>query len=527
MSGSFAISRTWLAAAALAGWLAASAVPAAAADGSGTNNPALLRGTYGLECGDDGLCLPSQAGWPTTRTLSGTPAPAASSTTSPGNCATLAAAGIASADCAGVMRAPAAPVPQPVVSTPKPQPVAVPLPPPPAQVAAPPPAQTVVAVPQPMSDPVATGTIGGPETPGDDALTGDWRIALRGSSVWDEDGQRFVVTVGPEGELTVHRVRGEMRLSAGFGLSYEPGDAVRVETGTGALEIDQALARSLMLKTSFQIDVGRDSVDKNTDPTGEKKGAQTILGEADAALEYSLGRAGFTLGGTLSRQYVGDTGLNDGTSRDNTARNWSGFGLRARTSFKLTPILSAFVAASANRAVYDAVNTGFGAPSDNWTYRLTGGLDGQWSNGLTASLYGGYGVSDYDSDLIASGGGYVIGGSLSYPVLRGGEIAASLDTNFTPTDSVAGATTEIAYSGELSASYLINDWLTLRGALGGSYTVYPGAKATETGLTAGAGIDWQFGPHTALNADYAFGANWADDEDTQSHTVSLGMTVSR
>ena len=78
-----------------------------------------------------------------------------------------------------------------------------------------------------------------------------------------------------------------------------------------------------------------------------------------------------TLGGSVSRRYVGDTTLVGGTLSSNADRNWSGFGLTARASYKLTPILSTYLEAKADRAYYDAVSAGTGVRSDNWTYQAT------------------------------------------------------------------------------------------------------------------------------------------------------------
>lgn len=520
VSVSYARSRVWPAASALAACLGAAASPVLGGDGSGTDNPALLRGTYGLVCESGAPCAPSLAGWPTTRSQTRTTAPSLPSTSGPGNCATLKAAGIYSAECAGVTQTPVQqPVPRAVT-----QPAPAPRTPQPQVM------QTVPVVAQPVSVPVdemPTAGIAGPPALSDDGLTGDWRIATRGSSTWDGRGQRYAISVSPSGELTIHRVRGEMRLSAGLELVYESGREVGIDAANGAFELDQAVTRDVVLRTAFRLDGARDSVNAITTPTNVSQGALSLLGTAEAGIGISAGRAGYSLTGTVSRQYVDDTVLVGGGTQSNAARNWSGFGLTARASYELTPILSAYLEASASRAYYDAVNTGLGARADNWTYQGQVGLEGKWSNGLEASLYGGYALTDYDSSLVANGGGYVIGGSLSYPFLRSGEITAGLETGITPTGSVPGATTKISYDGTLGVSYMINDWFTLRGALGGSWSVYPGASYDERGLSAGAGIDWTLGTHIALNADYSFGATFTPAAEDLSHTLSVGMTVRR
>ena len=182
---------------------------------------------------------------------------------------------------------------------------------------------------------------------------------------------------------------------------------------------------------------------------------------------------------------------------------------------------------TADRAYFDAASADTGLYANNWTYRGTLGLTGEWRGGLTAELYGGYGLTRYDTALLSGGGGFVIGGNLTSPVARGGEITASLETNFSPTDAVPGATTEIDYVADLAGRYIVNDWLTLRSSLGGTWTTYAGVGESALGLTAGAGLDWVLGPHTVLNADYEFGADFTPSRTGFSHTVALGATIKR
>jgi hypothetical protein len=514
LSGSFARSRAWPVAAALAVGLVGAHAPAEAGDGSGTDNPALLRGTIGFACADGEICAAPRSAWLTNPASRAAAAPQTGSP--PGNCVALNAAGIVSADCTAPARGAqqmALQAPKAVTSGP---------------VAAHLPAPIAVQPPQPAIDLLPTGAIISPETPGDDAVTGDWSVSLKGSSTWDGRGQRYKIIVGPRGELVFHRVRGDLRLAAGLDLSYTPGGSVTVDGGSGAIEFNHALARDLTLKAALTLDGSREAINAVTSPSDAAIGALSVLGGADVEVERRMGRMAVALGASVSREYVGDTGLVDGTFRSNAASSWLGFGLSARAGYQLTPILSVYLEGKADRAYYDAIATGTGARADNWTYQGTLGLAGKWSNGLEAELYGGYGVTQYDSGLLTSGGGYVVGGSLSYPVLHRGKVTASLDTSLTPTDSVAGASTKIAYAATLGGSYLVSDWLTLRSALGGNWSVYPGsASYTETGLSANAGLDWAFGTHTALTADYTLGADWTPSASGLTHQISVGLTVSR
>ena len=488
LKGSFARSRAWPSAAAFAALVAVGCGPASAGDGSGTENPELLRGAYSIACTGPDRCPAEDHPWSQNESRPVSLDQTASITTS------------ATPKTVSRQRIVSAPLPPP--ATPPPQP--------PAAI-----------------DPVPTGSIFNPETPGDDAVLADWQIALRGSSTWDGRGQRYTVVLSPEGSLAFQRQRGELRLAAGIDLAYEPGGALTLDGGNGAISFDHALQRDLSLRASVTLDGSREQVNAVTSPAGEQTGALSLLGTADLEIEKQFGRTAVALGGSVSRRYVGDTTLTGGTLSSNADRSWVGFGLNARASYKLTPILSPYLQFSADRAYYDAVSGGTGVRSDNWTYQATAGLSGAWSNGLTAELYGGYGLVQYDSAVLSGGGFYVVGGSLSAPFARGGTLTASASTSITPTDSVAGASTEVAYGASLDGRYLVNDWLAVRAALGGTWTVYPGADRNQYGASANAGFDWLLGPHTSLTADYTFGADWTPTASGTSHEVSVGMVVHR
>ncbi len=485
MTRSIARSRAWPSAAALAALLAGGSGPALAGDGSATDNPDLLRGAYTIVCADSEPCPTQHHLWSSS---DAEPVSLAGSATT-----------VARETMSGA------------------QTIADPLPPP---------ATPQNPVPIAM-DPIPTGSITSPGTPGDDAVLADWQIALRGSSTWDGRGQRYAIILSPEGSLAFQRARGELRLAAGLDLAYEPGGSIALDGANGTLAIDHALQRDLLVRAAVTLDGAREQVNAVTSPAGEQTGALSVLGNADLEIEKQFGRAAVALGGSLSRRYVGDTTLVGGTLSSNADRSWTGFGLRARASYKLTPIISPYVEIMADRAYYDAVSAGTGVVSDNWSYQATAGLAGVWSTGMTAELYGGYGLVQYDSAALTSGGYFVLGGSFSTPFARGGTLTASASTTVSPTDSVAGASTEVDYGAALDARYLVNDWLAVRAALGGSWTLYPGADRSEYGVSANAGFDWLLGPHTSLTSDYTFGADWTPTTSGTSHEVSIGMVVHR
>ena len=518
MTGSLARLRALPVAAALFVSVAGLGAGARAGDGSGTDNPALLRGTFGMGCPVNGTCEPANAvAARTEAALTATdPSQPIAIDASPANCEALIAAGIVVPDCVapGTAQATVPPATSPVAA--------------PAAAASSLPPLAPLAAPQAVAiDPMQTASFAGSAPPGDDALAADWSFALRGGTSWDGRGQHYAVTLSPRGSVTAHRQSGELRLLGGLELTYTPGDDMAITGADAAFEVDQSLSRDLTLKTALTLGAVQEKVNAVSSASNVETGETTVIGSAEATLEQQLGRAGFALGASVTRQYVGDTILVGGIASSNTYRSYSGFGFTARASYALTPILTGFVEGEASREVFDAESASFGATTDNWTLRGTTGLDGKWESGLQASLYGGYGLSLYDSDLVEDAGGFVIGGSMLYPMIRGGDVTASIDTSFSPTSSVAGATTRIGYSAYLGARYLVNDWLTLRGALGGTWTIFPGSDYSEEGLSANTGLDWAVGPHTAFSADYDLGATWTPSDSGLSHAVTVGVTISR
>lgn len=466
-----------------------------AGDGSGSDNPMLLRGTLSAGCSDPVLCEPGNG--PIMRPATATPIAA----DIPGNCETLWAAGLKSKNCgAAVPKVRAA-------------------------------GQTVKPVR--LVDPVSTGSVRQnfvqPVLPAlnDDAIKGDWSVAMRGATIVDGRGQRYEAILLPKGSLTFQGSRGDLRLSAGTELSYDSTGLLGVGNGTLAADADHALTRDLGLRTGASLSFGNETVNSVTSPGNVVQGPLIINGGFNVALDRKLGRSTVAISAQLGRQYVGNTVLAGGGTADNAYRQWTSFGFGVHGGFAVTPIVSFIVDGKADRTVFDAASPTLGAAETNWTYTGTAGLEGNWRNGTSASLYAGYTLATYDAKTLSTGAGYVVGGSLGYKFPRGAVVTASLDTAIAPTDTVAGATTRIAYTASLAAHYIINEWLTARGQVGADWAIYPGSSYTEQSLSVNAGFDYALGKHVDFNADYTFGATWTPSNSGQSHRIEAGITVRR
>ena len=74
----------------------------------------------------------------------------------------------------------------------------------------------------------------------------------------------------------------------------------------------------------------------------------------------------------------------------------------------------------------------------------------------------------------------------------------------------------------------MNPWLAVRGSAGWSHASFAGTADSETGVEAGAGLDYLLNAVTTLTADYAYGATSENSGPPEvEHRLTLGATLAR
>lgn len=458
--------------AALAFGVPASAQPLGG-DGSGANNPDLLRGGYEAGC------------------------------TSPAICATSGTESGQTYD-APVNLAEPAPTKSPGQPEPRPQPA-------------------FVAQPAFSTAPAAAP----PEDAGP-ALEADWRVTLRGSYETGTRGQTLGIAILPEVSLARQTRRGRLALGAEAELVREDADQYRLARTALDFDAETALSRDTELSGGAQLTLSQDGPD---DPgVGSDVDMPPLIGtgEVDAALNHRAGRFGIEVRGNALRQLHGDTELEGGGTRSNAYRDRYGFGGAVRGLYRVGGHVDMFVEGSTERDIYDAASPAYGTTLDSWTHAVRAGVTGNWDEVVTAEISAGYGLRRFDSDLLDDVPTALLDAELVYRPDDAVEFAARLGTDITAADAADNASAEIAYTAGADWRYMVNDRMTMRASVGGEWTEFADSGETGQSYSAGVGADFNVNAHTSLSADYAYEvSDGSDAARADSHTVSVGMTLSR
>lgn len=454
---------------------------AVAGDGSGADNPDLLRGGLAAGCVDATLCAADKTSEQTLAaspiTLEPTPPLAPMAATA--SCEDLAAMGYDGADCGLPLR---------------------------------------------DTDPLKS-MVGDHAT--DDALFGDWSVGLRGTVVASTSGARFEAVVAPEGSLrfaapgATASLNGSAEIVQGLNAQARLGAANGSATGT------YAITRDLDFVGSADVGVSQDSPEwPGASPTINSQ--PVILGGGgEAGINHRFGKFAAGAGVDVRREVYSNTGYTNGAWVDNSYRNRTGLGGTLSASFSATPVLTAFGEVSADRSVFDAASPSLGVKQDAWTYQGRGGMRGTWGERGQAEIWAGYFQRRFDAGTLAPVEGLTYGGKLDYLTAVGLRLSATLETSVAEAGDVAGATARIGHSGALEASYPVNDWMRLRLSGTGYRNELAGTALRETGYTLGAGVDWTVAPQISVSADYSYGYDELTTSTERSQRVTLGATVSR
>ena len=441
-------------------------------EGSGTDNPDLLRGSLGVGCPPGTLCH-----FPRTD-LAATPVLPASQ-----------------------------PAPLPV--------------PPPAAIPSPP---LAVTPETPVMPPVFVApAISAPSSAGDFS----YGMALRGAYVRSGSDERFEMLAIPRVGFSRAAGATDTAFEASATLVGPQSGEPRIGAAEGSAEIVHRLSPSSGL--AFNADLAFSQDDPRglgTDRAGLAEAPVELAGSLGAAYSQTLGRLNATGTVGLTREWVGPSRLANGTGIDNTEEASTRYEGALRLGYALSPIVEAFAEASAGRTLFDAVDPGIGASRTGTDYALRGGIAASWTDTVTLEASIGSGWRSYDAAGLAGARSWLYGASLGWRPNGTTQLTASLDTELTPGADGTGAST--LYRAGLEASHIANSWLGLRASAGLDWIAPEEGSAASRVWSAGVGADIAIGPHTSATLDYAYGLREdpdAADPRRDEHRVSGGISL--
>lgn len=366
----------------------------------------------------------------------------------------------------------------------------------------------------------------GPETSETAPL--DWSVGLRGTYLNSNGTGSFVTHLTPR-----------------FSYTHAGGIATVVVDGsadiakTGGQDMPTLTSGSLAISGSAPIDsVTSASASANIGLSQDLPGTpglspsiitppQIFTGGAEVGLTRQFGRFNLGVGAGVQRTSYGPTKRTDTGLTDNSEQNYWAASGNLRLGYQMTPILEVFGQADVQRDIFDLPTASLGAYPHATNRSLRAGIAGKWNSIWSASASVGVGERIFDEASLGAIRAQLYGAEISYtpdPTVR---LTAGLETALAPAGADNPGNARIQYTAFTNAQYTVNTWLRLRASANWSQSELVGTGTTERSYGLGAGADYTFNTHTSLNADYGYGNTDNTNGNTQTHQVSLGVTIAR
>ena len=460
-----------------AGTLGVASWAMAQGDGSGTDNPDLLRGSLGVGCPAGTLC-----DFPPTN-LMAAPALQLAGSISPG------------------------PAPAPIVPN--------------AQIAS----EVVAAEPQPRPVPTSSGFDVSPVN----VTSWDfgYGIGVRGVYVRRDGDEDYELVVTPQVSASRQGASTLVDLGASADLVAPRDGEARVGGANVEGTVAYRLSPSAGLAFDGTLSVSQDDPDGiATEQANVAEAPRSVTGSVGGAYSQRLGKLDTTVSAGLSRSWTDVTRLEDGSEISNAEEAYWGYEGGLRLGYAISPIVTVFADGDVGRTDYNARDPDAGARRSSWDYALRAGVTANWSDVVTAEASVGSGWRDFDSSAFDDARTWLYGVALGYGPNPTTQLRLALDTTLDAGSGAEGADTVYALSAQ--GSYRVNSWVALRADASAQWDVPVDGGATTRRYGAGVGADWTVGPHATASLDYDYG--WREDPDAaestrDEHRVSGGVTL--
>lgn len=355
----------------------------------------------------------------------------------------------------------------------------------------------------------------------------EYALSLRGAYVRSDAGERFELLAIPEIALS----REALATDIGIGASATVIAPNTSDARLGAADIGASVTHRLSPGAALNFDASLEFTED--DPSGltvedvdVDSAPQTIDGAVSLAYGQRLGQFDLVASGDLSRRWVGDTTLGDGSRVDNSDDDVFGYGAGLRVGYAVTPIIGTFVSGRAGREDYSNPDADLGVSRSGADYTLRGGITGNWSDVVTLEASVGSGWRDFDNSALEDAQSWLYGAAIGFAPNSTTQLVASLDTRLSGGSGTSGAST--SYDAALEATHRINPWLALRANVSAGWDVPVDGSATTRTSGLGTGADIAIGPHTSATLDYGYG--WREDPNAvdpsrEEHRISGGITL--
>lgn len=300
-----------------------------------------------------------------------------------------------------------------------------------------------------------------------------------------------------ESDWTRHAFSGGLR--GGYDAYGRSAEASRPTlSGETALRLDVTQDARLTLGATIGLDTERPGA---RDLPGATINRPTVLDYAASAnLERDVGPGRLGLRGTVGRTQYGEAKLSNGSRVSRRDRDLTRFEIAARAGYEITPGLVPFVEVAADRRQYDrrVDAAGLRRSSDGLTGRI--GASFEITRLLTGEASIGWQTRDPDDPSLRRLDGVVADASLEWALSPLTRLRLTGSSSLDETNRV-GASGDRTQTIGLSFAHDLRRNFTARGEIAFTRTRF-GGGGEERGTSGGIGLDYAFGRHAALAADW-------------------------
>ena len=340
---------------------------------------------------------------------------------------------------------------------------------------------------------------------------------------------RGSVALRSEGELnfrsdwSASELAGELR---GGYSNFPENDAASRPNGAGAVRLRLDANRDLRVDVEgrFLVDTQRTS-SPDLQAAAVSRPIVATYGTALGATQ-NFNRLQVSLRGSVDRSEFEDARLSNGTVLPQSDRNLNQYGLRLRTAYEISPVITPFVDILADTRVYDLRRDSTGLRRDSDGIGITAGatfalnrfLAGEISAGWQHRTYVDPSLRDIDAPLLNAA---LVWSASPLTTVRFGAVTGVTETAVQGSSGILTEATTL----EVQHDLLRNLSITLGGAL--LRNEYEGTAIRETGFSATARLDYRFNRWLTFRGSYIYqqidstvsGASFKDN------TLLFGMRV--
>ncbi|WP_415155062.1 outer membrane beta-barrel protein [Maritalea sp.] len=351
-------------------------------------------------------------------------------------------------------------------------------------------------------------------------------ISLRGGFENVDGASSYLLSIDPE-----------------FSLQRQEDDLLVGLSGNASVDkigADQFAARSLVLESNLglrlnqnaQLDFGLNygvSQPRTTDPDlpdDVKVGGHQQQFGITGGYTQQFSKTAVQLRGAVGRSQSAASLLNDDTYQSNADQNAWNYGLGARLSRELTPIVSAFVDVQLSRSRYDTGSAILGASRNNWSYEAQIGATADFDERLRGDISVGQLRQTFDDASLAAVQTFTYNANLEWQATQTASVNLSVNTSVSPT-SVAGEAMQIVNVGRVAFNQQVNSRVQF--SVFGELERQRYQSSADQIRTSGAGfgLTYQANKQLSAFANYSFALRQEPTTVSRTHKIEAGLRFNR